>query len=77
MKDWANGLADLGERELIEGFRSAKDFKGYLTMGDFRGMCKAPKGHASFKPYVALPNIPIPKEELKSRIAKMREELWG
>ena len=75
MGDWANALADLSMNELAAGINKAKDYSGYLTLGDFRKMCRLPKGNASYRPYRALPILPLEKEELKSRIAKMREDL--
>lgn len=75
MVDWKNGIADLGVNELAIGINKAKDFKGYLTLGDFRGMCKIPTGHASFRRYKALPTKPLEGTEIRSRIAKMKGEL--
>ena len=38
-------------------------------------MCRKPSGNASYRPYKALENKAMDKDELKSRIAKMREDL--
>lgn len=75
MADWANALADLSTNELAAGVNKAKDFKGYLTLGEFRGMCRLPKSHASFRPYKAITYTPLDGSEIKSRISTMREEL--
>ena len=73
--DWANALADLNMNELAIGLNKAKDFKDYLTMGDFREMCKIPKGHASFRRYKALPIKSVGADEHHRRTAQMKEEL--
>jgi len=75
IRDWANALVDISEENLIEGFRKAKDWTGYMQMGDLRNMCRKPSGNASYRPYKALENKAMDKDELKSRIAKMREDL--
>jgi hypothetical protein len=67
-------LADLPEERLTAGFVKAKDYTGYLTLGDLRNMCKKPTQNGSYRPYQALPNKPMDKDELRARIAKMREE---
>ena len=74
IRDWANGLADLSEERLTAGFVKAKDYTGYLTLGDLRNLCRKPMQNGSYRPYKALPNKPLEKDELRARIAKMREE---
>lgn len=75
MIDWKNGLADLTEVALITGTRKAKDHSGYLTMGEFRAMCRIPSTHASHKPYKALPHKPMDRDELREKLAKMKSDL--
>jgi hypothetical protein len=74
IRDWANGLADISEERLTAGFVKAKDYTGYLALGDLRNMCKKPMQNGSYRPYQALPHKSMDKDELRARIAKMREE---
>lgn len=74
IRDWANGLADLEYEELVEGFRSAKDHRGYMSLGDLRGLCKKPQVHASHRPFAALERKPMEADEIKRRIAKLKGE---
>ena len=74
VRDWANGIADMDEDCLREGFKKAKDFTGYMTIGDFRGLCKRPRSHASHSQFKSLGHQSMPKDELKAKIAKMRKE---
>jgi hypothetical protein len=39
IRDWSNGLADKSPKELAEGVRKAKDYRGPLSLGEFRNMC--------------------------------------
>jgi hypothetical protein len=75
VRDWANGLADLEYDALVEGFRKSKDHAGYMTLGQFRALCRKPETQACHRPYVALPIKPLDGAELKRRIAKMKSEL--
>lgn len=75
VRDWANGIADIEDFCLVEGFRKAKDFKGYMTLGEFRSLCKKPVNHASHKPFKAIPHKAASKEFAKANLAKLREDL--
>lgn len=73
-EDWIYALADLSEPEIINGVRKAIDHKGYLTLGEFREMCKIEAPHASHRLYKALPHKGMEGSEVQKRIAKMRQE---
>ena len=75
IRDWANGLADMSEENLRAGFIKAKDYTGYLTLGDLRNMCRKPIQNGSYRRYQALPNNPLDGEEVHNRIARMKEKL--
>jgi len=75
IRDWANGLADLSEERLTAGFVKAKDYTGYLTLGDLRNLCKKPVENGSYRRFKALPHKPMDSDMLKSKIAKMRKQL--
>lgn len=70
IRDWANGLVDLDERALVEGFRKAKDHTGYMSLGDLRGLCKVPMSHASHNLYLPEPS----KKASKEAIERFRQE---
>jgi len=72
--DWKEGLSDLKPAGLIGGWRKAKDHTGYLTLGQFREMCKVIPPDPSHKLYKALPHKAMEGKELQKRIAKMRQE---
>lgn len=75
VEDWARGLQDLDTDCLREGFKRAKDYSGYMTLGDFRKLCKKPRTHASYKTFEALPNKPASKEFILANNKKLREKL--
>jgi hypothetical protein len=72
IRDWGNGIADIDEDRLIEGFRAAKDYSGYMTLGDFRELCKKPRSHASHQPYKALEVQPLTPDESKPHRDKLK-----
>lgn len=75
IRDWANGIADIDEHGLIEGFRKAKDKTGYMTLGDFRALCKRPVMAACHRPFVALECKPMEREAMRAKIKEMRERI--
>ena len=75
VRDWANDLVDLSERELVEGFKKAKDHTGWLEFGAFRAMCKLPKSHASFRRFVPLEHLKSSHETVEYWKAKRKEEI--
>lgn len=75
VRDWANDLVDLSERELVEGFKKAKDHTGWLEFGKFRQMCKLPKSHASFRRFVPLEHHRATSEQVEYWKNKRKEEI--
>ena len=76
VRDWANGLADLAEHDLVEGFRKAKDKSGYLTLGDFRALCKPEVKVPAYRPYLPPPSKKtLTYEEIHPRLVKILKEL--
>lgn len=76
VRDWANGLADLDEGRLLEGFRKAKDYSGYMSLGDFRKLCARSNFNASHKPFKALPRGDVlPPEEAHKRAKEILKML--
>lgn len=73
-EDWVYALADLSEAEIINGTSKSIDHKGYLTLGEFRGMCKLDLPHASHRIFKALPHKAMEPEEMKKRMDKLRQE---
>jgi hypothetical protein len=74
-KYWENSLFDYSEDRLLTALKSAENWSGFLTLGDFRKLCEKPvvaPYHSQFK---ALPHKSMDKDELRARIAKMREEV--
>jgi len=73
---WYKALNDFTEKEFIEGVKAVPDHIGYLDLPAFRSLIRMAKSHKSHR-YLALekPNNILSGEELRSRIAKMREEL--
>jgi len=74
-KYWRRQLADLTDQDLKTGFEGTDGFDGYLTWSAFRKLCSKPRQHASHQEFKALPNKPMDGDELRLRLAKMREEL--
>ena len=74
-KYWRRQLHDLTDEDLKTGFKATDSFTGYLTWAEFRKLCKdSTKTHESHKQFKALPHKSMDKDELKARIAKMRQE---
>jgi len=74
-KDWVMALNDLKDIELVTGIRKAKDHSGYLTLGQFRHMCKLEKINAAHKPYKALPVLKSDEETREYWKAKRKSEV--
>lgn len=73
--DWANALTDKTDQEIVEGIRKAKDYKGYLTMGEFRQMCKLPRAHPSHQSFVPIESKPASKERIEFWRNKRKAEI--
>lgn len=71
--DWSKALASISEISLARGIELSSKFTGFLKIGDFREMCKGQD--ACHKQYIALPHKHMEKDEIKSRLKKMRAEL--
>ena len=52
-----------------------KRHKGYLTLGHLHEAVREQKDYGAYKEFKALERKSLPKEEIRERIAKMREEL--
>ena len=74
-KYWRRQLHDLTDEGLKTGFKATDSFTGYLTWAEFRKLCKdSTKTHESHKPFLKIEVKALDKDELKARIAKMRQE---
>ena len=72
---WRQSLADLDEESLRRGVLEAGKVEKGLTLGKFRKLCGKPVETPYHRLYKALPHKAMAGSEVKSRIAKMREEL--
>ena len=72
---WDRSLAEFNDQELVIGLKRAADHKGYLTIGDFRDLCRSelPKpAHKLFLPHKPPKTSPERRKEL---MAKLRAEV--
>jgi hypothetical protein len=69
---WDAGLREFSDEDLIRGVKEARDFKGYLTLGVFRDMCRS-KLAPCHQPYQALPRPTMTPLERKAAMKKLRE----
>ena len=74
-KYWENSLFDYPESQLLQGLKAAENWTGFLTLGDFRKLCEKPIRTPYHNEFKALPHKSMDGDELKERLAKMREEL--
>lgn len=72
---WQASLSDIDDENLEAGLVKARNWTGFLTLGDFRGLCKKDRTHASYKEHKRIKHQSLPKDELRGRLSKMREEL--
>ena len=72
---WRQSLADLDETSLRRGVLEAGKLEKGLTLGKFRNLCGVPVRTPYHTLYGAIEHKAMDGVELKSRIAKMREEL--
>ena len=76
-KYWQAFLKDLTDDELKAGLRRISDFKDYLTVGIFKGLCRPEKPQGYYNPYqgpqLTKTNTPTPKAEAKRRLAAILE----
>ena len=73
-KYWDRSLAEFTDQELVVGLRRAADHKGYLTIGDFRALCKTepPKAaHKLFLPYKPQKASPDTKAKYMDKLRAM------
>lgn len=74
-KYWENSLFDYPEKQLLQGLKAAEKWSGFLTLGDFRKLCDKPARAPYHSEFKALPHKAMDKDDFRSRIKKMREEL--
>ena len=76
IRDWANGLVDISEHDLVEGFRKAKDKTGYMQLGDFRALCRPEVKVPAHRHYLPTPSKKtLTYDEIHPRLVKMLKEL--
>ena len=74
-KYWEASLFDYPQEQLLQGLKAAEDWSGFLTLGDFRKLCDKPTRAPYHSEFKALPHKAMDKDELRAKLAKMREEL--
>ncbi len=75
-KYWeASVLADFSEQDIQRGAKRAEDWKGFMGLGDFRGLCRKERNHPSHSQFKALPHKAMEGNEIQLRLRKMRKEL--
>ena len=72
---WRECCKDLGDEAVLFGAKQAEKFTGTLRMGDFRKLCGKPVRAPYHSEFKALPHKAMDGEELRARLAKMRDEL--
>jgi len=75
-KYWeASVLADFSEQDIQRGAKRAEDWKGFMGLGDFRGLCRKERKNPSHSQFKALPHKAMEGNEIQLRLRKMRKEL--
>lgn len=74
-KYWEHSLFDYPQEQLLQGLKAAENWTGFLTLGDFRKLCEKPARAPYHSQFKALPLKSMDGEELRARLAQMREEL--
>lgn len=70
---WEHELRDMTDEQLLTGLENAKNHKGWLTIGGFRGLCEKPETAPCHKPFEALPKPKVDLIKRRELAAKMRE----
>ena len=73
---WYKSLNDFTEHEFIEGVKAVPDYTGYLDLASLRNIIRTARFHKSHR-HLALdkPKNLLSRDELRARIAEMRERL--
>jgi len=65
-KYWeASVLADFSEEDIKRGAKRAEDWKGFMGLGDFRGLCRKERNHLSHSQFKALPHKAMEGNEIQ------------
>tara|TARA_R110000782_G_scaffold47256_4_gene104045 strand:+ start:6586 stop:6891 length:306 start_codon:yes stop_codon:yes gene_type:complete len=72
---WQHSLKDFPSDALFSGLKKAEDWTGFMGLGDFRGLCRKEKRHASHNEFLRIESAPLSGVENQSRIRSMKESL--
>lgn len=74
---WEHELRDMTDEQLLTGLENAKNHKGWLTIGGFRGLCEKPEVAPYHRPYNPnqLEHKGMTPEARKAAMKKLREEV--